>query len=405
MKNDGQATVNVDTPSTYELPFPRSEYEARHDRVRRHMAHAEVDATIVTMPRDFSWLTGTRVDYPAAESPQWVIVWEGEPVGIVRRLEASTHRCCSFIERWVEYPDGGPVNPYDPILYTVHTIERLGLADKCIGINPRVTPIEDYERLKTLLPRARFKDFRVEQIRVCRSEAEVECVRRANNINRATLAETIEAVEPGWSEWDIVMHLCAGHEKRLGEEYFYSATGATVCQVGEHMLQMHVIRTPHERKQKRVARGDGVWIEPGIFVKTYVGCMIRTLWFGEPPQRVRKALDATHEAFDRLARAIAPGRTAHEVDAAARDYLTTAGFEMQHRSGYTANERWTDAGLLSLTPGNPLVLEAGLVLHCPIHVFLPGIGYVGSSEQVVITETGCEILGDQSVCPRRLYMK
>jgi Xaa-Pro aminopeptidase len=151
--------VNVDTPSTYELPFPRSEYEARHDRVRRHMAHAEVDATIVTMPRDFSWLTGTRVDYPAAESPQWLIVWEGEPVGIVRRLEASTHRCCSFIERWVEYPDGGPVNPYDPILYTVHTIERLGLADKCIGINPRVTPIEDYERLKTLLPRARSRIF------------------------------------------------------------------------------------------------------------------------------------------------------------------------------------------------------------------------------------------------------
>jgi len=51
------------------------------------------------------------------------------------------------------------------------------------------------------------------------------------------------------------------------------------------------------------------------------------------------------------------------------------------------------------------VLEAGVVLHCPIHVFLPGIGYVGSSEQVVITETGCEILGDQSVCPRRLYVK
>ena len=116
---------------------------------------------------------------------------------------------------------------------------------------------EDYERLKALLPRAHFKDFRAEQIRVCRSKTEVECVRRANNINRAALAETIDAMEPGWSEWDIVMHLCAGHEKRLGEEYFYSATGATVCQVGEHMLHMHVVRTPHERRRRRVARGDG----------------------------------------------------------------------------------------------------------------------------------------------------
>ena len=58
-----------------------------------------------------------------------------------------------------------------------------------------------------------------------------------------------------------------------------------------------------------------------------------------------------------------------EVDAAARDYLAAEGFEMQHRSGYTANERWTDAGILSLTPKNPLVLETGQVFHCPMHVF------------------------------------
>jgi Xaa-Pro dipeptidase len=405
MRNDATSPADLYTPLSYELPFPRSEYEARHARVRKHMALAGVDAVIVTMPRDFSWLTGTRVDYYASESPQWLIVWAGEPVGIVRHLEALTHRCCSFVNEWVEYPDEGPVNPYDPVAYTANTLKRLGLADKRIGFNLRVTPVEEYVRLQELLPEARVVDFRVEQIRVRRTELELDCIRRANNVNRAALVETIEAMEPGWSEWDIVMHLCHGHEKRLGDDYFYSATGATVCQLGEHMLHMHVVRTPAERKQRRVARGDGMWIEPGIFVKTYVGCMIRTVWFGEPPSRVRAALDATHEAFDRLARVIAPGRTAHEVDAVARDYITAAGFDMQHRSGYTANERWSDAGILSLTPGNPLKLEAGQVFHLPMHVFLPGIGYVGSSEQVCVTETGCEILGDTSVCPRRLYVK
>lgn len=390
---------------TYELPFPPEEYADRYRRVRRHMASKGVDAAIITMPRDFSWLTGTRVDYYSAESPQWLIVWEGEPVGIVRRLEAATHRCCSVVGQWVEYPDEGPINPYDPVLYTAGTLERLGLADKRIGVNLRVTSVEEYARLQLLLPKANLVDFRAEDIRVRRSVLELECIRRANNVNRAALAETIEALEPGWSEWDIVMHLCRGHEKRLGDDYFYSATGATVCQVGEHMLHMHAVRTPVERKQRRVARGDGIWIEPGIFVKTYVGCMIRTAWFGEPPRRVREALDATHEAFDRLVKMIAPGRTAHEVDAVARGYLTAEGFEIQHRTGYTANERWTDAGILSFTPGNPLVLETGQVFHCPMHVFLPGIGYVGSSEQVCVTENGCEILGDTTVCPRRLYLK
>lgn len=389
----------------YELPFPAQEYKERYRRVLASMALKGVDVAIVTMPRDFSWLTGTRVDYYAAESPQWLIVWEGEPVAIVRRLELETHRCCSIVKNWVEYPDEGPINPYDPVLYTVNTLKRLGLAQKRIGLNLRVTPVEEHVRLQGLLPKARLVDFRVEGIRVRRSALEIECARRANNVNRTALAATIDALEPGWSEWDIVMHLCKEHEKQLGDEYFYSATGATVCQVGEHMLHMHVVRTPAERKRRRIAAGDGMWIEPGIFVKTYVGCMIRTVWMGEPPQRVREALDVVQEAFDRLVKVLGPGRTAHEVDAVARDFITEKGFDIQHRTGYTANERWTDAGILSLTPGNPLVIESGQVFHCPMHVFLPGIGYVGASEQVLITASGCEVLGDTSVCPRRLYIK
>lgn len=400
-----QAAPELYSPVTYELPFPRAEYELRFKRVRQEMAQAGIDATIVTIPRDFSWLTGTRVDYYCAESPQWMIVWAGEPVGIVRHLEAMTHRCCSFLNEWVEYPDEGPFNPFDPVLYAARALEDLGLGDKRIGINLRVTPVEEHARFRELLPRVHLVDFRVEKIRVQRTPAELECIQLANNVNRAALAASIEAIDLGWSEWDIITHLAHGHAEQLKDEYFYSAMGGTVCQVGSHMLHMHALRTPAERRAKRVAPGDGMWIEPGVFVKDYVGCMIRTLWFREPPAIVRKAMDVTGEAFDRLVRAMKPGRTSGEVDSAARRHIVQNGFDMQHRSGYMANEKWMDGGVLSLTPGNPLVLQPGHVFHTPIHVFLPGIGYVGSSEQVLITETGAETIGDESVCPRQLYIK
>jgi Xaa-Pro dipeptidase len=403
--DDRNGATDLYTPVTYDLPFSRAEYESRFARVRQEMAQAGLDATIVTIPRDFSWLTGTRVDYYCAESPQWLIVWAGEPVGVVRHLEALTHRCCSFLNEWVEYPDEGPVNPFDPVLYTARALEDLGLADKRIGINLRVTPVEEHVRFQELLPRAKLADFRVEKIRVRRSPAELDSIRLANQVNRTALAATIEAIDLGWSEWDIITHLAHGHAEQLKDEYFYSAMGGTVCQVGSHMLHMHALRTPAERRAKRVAPGDGMWIEPGVFVKDYVGCMIRTVWFREPPARVREAMDATGEAFERLVRAMKPGRTSSEVDAAARRYLTQQGFDMQHRSGYMANEKWMDGGILSLTPGNPLILQPGHLLHTPIHVFVPGIGYVGSSEQVLVTENGCEVLGDPAVCPRQLYIK
>ena len=394
------------TPRTFDLPFPFGEYESRHERVRTAMAEAQVDVALITAPRDFHWLTGSRVDFWASESPQWALVWDGEPLGIVRHLEASTHRCCSFLQRWVEYPDEGPVNPYDPVLYTARTLENLKLHKKRIGVNLRVISVEEYQRFKALLPEAQFVDFRVERIRVKRSELELRCIRKAVKVNQDALSATIEDMRPGWSEWGILKHLNHKHAKYLLTDYSHSAWGATSCQVGRHMMHMHAVRTPAEMKGQRVKKGDGVWLEPGVFVNEYVGCMIRTVWFGNPPREVSKAVEATMEAFEQLLQVMAPGRTADEVDTVARRYLTQKGFDFQHRSGYMTNEKWADGGILSLTPHNPLVLEPGQVFHCPLHVYLPGIGYVGASEQVLITEQGCEVLGDRErTCQRQLFVK
>jgi Xaa-Pro dipeptidase len=169
---------------------------------------------------------------------------------------------------------------------------------------------------------------------------------------------------------------------------------------------MHAIRTPAEMRKQKIKPGDGMWIEPGVFVKEYVGCMIRTVWFGPPPREVRHALDATGEALNRLIAAIAPGKTAGEIDTVARSYLDGQGLDFQHRSGYMSNEKWADGGILSLTPNNPLVLEPGQVFHCPMHVHVPGLGYMGVSEQVLVTDTGCEVLGDRDrTCARQLFVK
>ena len=393
-------------PRTFPLPFAMEEYEQRLARVRQGMEAASVDVALVTMPRDFHWLTGSRVDFWASESPQWVIIGDGEPIGVVRHLEAATHRCCSTLKKWVEYFDEGPINPYDPVGCVVNALKTLGWGSRRIGLNLRVTSLEEYNRFRELLPAAQFVDFRVERLRVKRSIAEIACIRKAVKVNQDALMETIQEMRVGWSEWGILRHISQKHAQALEDEYFRSPWGATSCQIGRHMMHMHAIRTPTEMRQQRIKPGDGVWLEPGVFVKEYVGCMIRTVWFGSPPPEVQRAVATTAEAFERLVVALAPGKTAGEVDVEAREFLRSQGLDFQHRSGYMANEKWQDGGILSLTPDNPLLLEPGHVFHCPIHVHLPGIGYVGVSEQVLITDTGCEVLGDRErSCPRQLFIK
>jgi Xaa-Pro aminopeptidase len=387
----------------FELPFPRSEFKDRLNRVRQAMQVANIDVAIATDQRDFYWLTGTRTRVTGAENPNWVIVWEGEPIGVVRHLEASTWRCCSILENWVEYPDEGPINPYDPVLYTANTLKDLGLEKRNIGLNFRIVSIEEYNRFKKLLPEAEFRDFRIERIRIQKSKLEQECQFRAAKANQDALMDTINEMRVGWSERDVIETLFEYHEKYLGSDYEYSRG---MIQVGGHVMHMHITRWPPEERAMKIKKGDIIYLEPGTFVKRYVGSMIRMVSFGEPPEIVRKSAEASIEALNLAIEATAPGKSSHEVDKVARDYFKKLGLDCQGRIGYSSGIDWSEGLTMSIEPNNPLILQPGHIFHYIAINYLPGWGYIGASEQVLVTEDGHEVLADRDrTCPRQLFIK
>ena len=390
-------------PPTFELPFPRSEFKERLRRLRQGMQLAGVDVQIVTDPVDFYWLTGTRMRVKTAENPQWVIVWDGEPIGVVRHLEASTHRCCSILENWVEYPDEGPINPYDPLLYTVNTLKELGLDKKTIGLNFRINSIENLNRFKTLLPDAEFCDFRAERIRIIKSKMEQECQFKAAKVNQDALMDTINDMEIGWSERDVMETIFQNHEKYLGKDYEWSRG---MCQVGGHVMHMHITRWPTEREAMKIKKGHILYLEPGTFVKRYVGSMIRMVSFSEPSAHVRRSAEASIKALNIAIEATAPGKTSHEVAKPAMNYFKKLGLDCQGRVGYSNGIDWSHGWVMSVEPNNPLILVPGHIFHYILINYLPGWGYIGASEQVLVTEDGHEVLaGRDRTCPRQFFVK
>ena len=116
--------------------------------------------------------------------------------------------------------------------------------------------------------------------------------------------------------------------------------------------------------------------------------------------------EASIEALNRAIEATAPGRTSHEVDKAARDYFAKKGLDCQGRIGYSCGIDWTEANTMSIEPNNPLVLVPGHIFHYISINFLPGWGYMGASEQVLVTEDGHEVLADRDrTCERILFVK
>jgi Xaa-Pro dipeptidase len=132
---------------------------------------------------------------------------------------------------------------------------------------------------------------------------------------------------------------------------------------------------------------------------------MRSLFFGDPPDIIRRASDANRRALETALEIMKPGVTCGEVDAAMREKIEGEGLDAQSRMGYASGYGWDEGSAASLAPNDPLVLEPGHTFHVIPHSYVEGWGFVGMSEQVTVTENGCRVLANQDEsCPRDLLV-
>jgi Xaa-Pro aminopeptidase len=154
----------------------------------------------------------------------------------------------------------------------------------------------------------------------------------------------------------------------------------------------------------RTQRGHLLHIDFGVSKDGYVSDMQRT-WYlladGEtsPPAEVEKAFDAVHGAILAGAEALYPGVPGWKVDLVARTFLTGTGYpEYMHATGHHIGQTVHD-GATVLGPrweryGQSVYgeVEAGNVFTLELGVAVPGRGFIGLEEDVLVTPVDVEWL-------------
>lgn len=360
----------------------------------------------LTLVRETSLTSDPCLDLIAGTYSAWtgafLVCASGERVAIVGRFDAPSVRALDAYDDVVPYDES-----IQPALRSA--IERS--SPRSIALNySQSDPAADglthglwlvlRDTLSDTPYAERFvsSEAIVNALRGRKSSAEVARVRAAVRETEEIFSAVSATLAPGMSEIEIAS-LMHDEVARRGLGYSWDRDHCPAVNAGPEKEVGH--SAPSEL---RTRRGELLHVDFGVSRDDYCSDLQR-VWYlleeGETdvPEDVRHAWDALWAAVDAGAAALRPGVAGWSVDAAARESLVAAGYPepmyaLGHQLGRTAHDggtllgpRWDRYGNAPhghVEEGNVFTLEYGTAV--------PGRGYIGLEEDVLVTSDGFEWL-------------
>lgn len=362
------------------------DYEERRDRLRKELKQASASALLLAGGHSLFYFTG--LSWGISDRFWGVILLQtGECVAIVpafERTRAEETLPKNFeLRLWQENEEALEI--------VWETLRKKIPANPSylLAIDTEI-PFRYVERLSQGWRNAAWTSG-FEIVRRCRMKKtakEIAIMRRANEITKRAIAEATKYLTEGSSEADFSNWVGEAHRK-LGATHPWAIT-----------LFGPNAAYPHGTKEKRSLReGDFVLCDTGASLMGYQSDVTRSWVFGKPSERQCKIWETVKAAQDAAFRAVRPGASCAEIDAAARAVIESAGFgkgfeHFHHRLGHGIGLEGHEEPYL--VPGNSLQLETGMTFSIEPGLYFYGEGGVRIEDIAVVTESGAEFLGERT---------
>ena len=357
---------------------------ARHARVRKALEARGLDALIVTTPANIRYLcnhigtAGTLVITPT--DIQLLVDFRYKEA--VRSRQDSPAACPGL--RIYDVPDS-----YDEALVSATMVSSA----KVIGIEAGHLTVARQEWLtRTWQSRGagisvRSTERFIERFRAVKDAAEVTVLREAAQRLTAVAAAAFASVRSGITEREVAAVI----ETALRQAGYERPAFDTIVASGPNSA------LPHYRAGDReLHAGDLVVLDFGGVLDGYCSDLTRTVSVGNPSPDAVRLHAAVREAQAAAIDTVKPGVTTADVDGAARQVLVAHGLGEAfghgtgHGLGLDVHEEPRVSKPRSDVP--PERLEPGMVFTIEPGAYVPGFGGVRIEDDVLVTETGYEVL-------------
>jgi len=332
-----------------------------------------------------------------------ILTRKGERIAIVGRFEAETARRIQAYDQVIPYDED-----FRPVLQ--EALARLNPGNIAINFSEN-DPVADglslgmFRILTEYLQDTAFANKLISAenligaLRGRKTAEEVDRIRAAVSATEEIYNATFYQVQPGMTELDIAGFM---HDTldELGLEPAWDLEHCPTVNAGPDSPVGHVGPTDIQ-----VKRGHLVHFDFGVKQDDYCSDIQRVAYLlrdGErdAPSLVLRAFETVVRAIQQAVGEMKPGITGLTIDKIARGVITAAGYpEYKYATGHQLGRAAHDGGGIlgpqweryGESPNRKL--EVGQVYTVEPGLAVPGFGYIGLEEDVLVTEDGAVFLG------------
>jgi len=347
--------------------------------VRRQLDKRRIRCLVLTRPANVTYVTGFLGD------DSWAVVAAGRVVLLTdsRYTEQAQQECprCKIIER-----TGSLSEALAKLLKRLKSVRTVTVEES--------TSLADFEQMKKAV-KARLKTAAnvIEPIRSVKDKSELAAIRAAVAISNRALEHTLPNIQPGITESELAGMLDF-QIRKLGASNAFE----TIVAFGPNASRPH-----HQPGKKKLRKKDTVLIDFGAKYKGYCSDITRCFAMGSMTALYRRVYDVVEQAQAAAIEAIRPGVKLTEVDAAARQVIKKSNLPVySHGTGHGFGLEIHEIPFLKpeANPQDALrqgTLQPGQVLTIEPGIYMPGKLGVRIEDDILVTETGRNILTRQ--CP------
>jgi Xaa-Pro aminopeptidase len=352
----------------------RESIQRRVGAIRKRLSGNRIDGLILTKPANVTYVTG----FSGEDS--WAIV-AARAVYVLtdsRYTEQARKEC----------PGANLVERKDPIAEAAGKLVRKLKSVRTIAVEKSVS-LAQYEALKkNVEARLKAVDGLVEDLRSVKDEGEIAAIRSAASIAATAFKKAVRHAKPGITESELAGILDL-EMRRQGAKVGFE----TIVAFGPNASRPH-----HQPSQRKLRPRDTILIDFGARTNGYCCDITRSFAFGKPAAAYRRAYEVVEKAQAAAIRAAKAGVKLVEVDAAARNVIRESGLPVYgHGTGHGFGLEIHEIPFLK--EGAKGSLQAGQIITIEPGIYIPGKLGVRIEDDILITESGCEIL--TGACPRQ----